>query len=186
MRSPIVAQHPPGCIDSASAEGSIGQTDSLNALKLEKLCRARRRNRHGAAAVEFALVAPLFFFLVFGMIEVGRAIMVQQVLTNASREGARFAALGTTTVKADVDKVVNDYLAGSGIPTVTPVIKESQWNSVGYTGPVTVTVSVPFGSVSWLPMPKIGFNVAGKPVTIDLKSKTLSATTVMRKEETVN
>ena len=154
-------------------------------VKLEKLSCRSRRNRHGAAAVEFALVAPLFFFLVFGMIEVGRAIMVQQIITNASREGARVAVLGTTTSKTDVDTVVNNYLAGAGIPPVVPDIKEAQWNATGYTGPVTVTVSVPFGSVSWLPMPKIGFNVAGKPVQIDLKSKELSASTVMRKEEAV-
>ena len=36
----------------------------------------------------------MFFLMVFGMIEFGRAIMVQQVLTNASREGARVAVLG--------------------------------------------------------------------------------------------
>ncbi|MGB6041722.1 MAG: TadE family protein, partial [Pirellulales bacterium] len=54
------------------------------------MCRKKRR---GVAAVEFALVAPLFVLMVMGMIEVGRAIMVQQVLTNASREGARRAVL---------------------------------------------------------------------------------------------
>ncbi len=55
-------------------------------LKVENLCRSCRRNRRGAAAVEFAIVAPVFFLLVFGMIEYGRMVMVQQVITNASRE----------------------------------------------------------------------------------------------------
>ena len=48
-----------------------------------------RKNRLAAAAVEFAVVAPVFLLLVFGMIEYGRMVMVYQILTNASREGAR-------------------------------------------------------------------------------------------------
>ncbi len=43
--------------------------------------------------VEFAIVAPIFFLLIFGMIEFGRVVMVQQLLTNASREGARLGVL---------------------------------------------------------------------------------------------
>ncbi len=56
-------------------------------LMVENFFRSCRRNRRGTAAVEFALVAPVFFLLVFGMIEYGRMVMVQQVITNASREG---------------------------------------------------------------------------------------------------
>src|SRR6266581_3486012 len=79
------------------------------ALKVEKVCRTCRRNRWGAAAVEFAVVAPVFFLMVFGMIEYGRMVMVQQVITNASREGARVGVLdGATT--ADVTTAVNNYL----------------------------------------------------------------------------
>ena len=49
----------------------------VTGVKLEKACRPCRRNRRGAAVVEFAIVAPLFFLMIFGMIEFGRAIMVQ-------------------------------------------------------------------------------------------------------------
>jgi Flp pilus assembly protein TadG len=38
---------------------------------------------------EFAVVAPVFFLMVVGFLEFGRALMVQQVLINASRVGAR-------------------------------------------------------------------------------------------------
>ena len=41
------------------------------------------KSRRGVAAVEFALVAPLFFMFVFGIIEFGWMVMVQQVITNA-------------------------------------------------------------------------------------------------------
>ena len=50
----------------------------------------RRRSR-GQALAEFALVAPIFFLLLFGIIEGGRFILYYQALNNAVREGARYA-----------------------------------------------------------------------------------------------
>lgn len=50
-----------------------------------------RRQRRGQALVEFALVAPIFFFLLFGIIEGGRFILYYETLNNATREGARYA-----------------------------------------------------------------------------------------------
>jgi hypothetical protein len=41
--------------------------------------------------VEFALVAPLFFLLLFGIIEGGRLIFYLNILNNATRDGARYA-----------------------------------------------------------------------------------------------
>jgi Flp pilus assembly protein TadG len=67
---------------------------------LYRLCRSYREQRRGAAAVEFAVVAPVFILLVLGMLEYGRMIMVQQVITNASREGARRAVLDGATVES--------------------------------------------------------------------------------------
>lgn len=54
----------------------------------------RRRDR-GAAAVEFALVVPMLLLLVFGIIDFGRMLNVKITLTQAAREGARAAAVGT-------------------------------------------------------------------------------------------
>src|SRR5882757_936386 len=76
-------------------------------LPVEKFCRTCRRNRRGAAAVEFAIVAPVFFLLVFGMVEYGRMIMVQQVITNAAREGARVGVLDGSAL-SDVTTAVNN------------------------------------------------------------------------------
>jgi hypothetical protein len=52
-----------------------------------------RTHRHpvGQAMVEFALVAPLFFLLLFGIIEAGRFIFYYETLSHATREGARYA-----------------------------------------------------------------------------------------------
>jgi Flp pilus assembly protein TadG len=43
----------------------------------------------GVAIVEAAVTLPILFIFLFGLMEVGRLISVQQALTNAAREGAR-------------------------------------------------------------------------------------------------
>src|SRR5688572_16756126 len=73
--------------------------------------KRRRAQRLGAAATEFAVVAPVFFLMVIGFLEFGRALMVQQVLVNASRVGAR-QAITTGATTAEVESAVTDYTAG--------------------------------------------------------------------------
>jgi hypothetical protein len=52
----------------------------------------RRPGRsRGQALVEFVLVAPIFFLLIFAVIEGGRFILYYETLSNATREGARYA-----------------------------------------------------------------------------------------------
>ena len=50
-----------------------------------------RHNQKGAALLEFAIILPFLLVLVFGMIEFGLIAYNKQVITNASREGARWA-----------------------------------------------------------------------------------------------
>jgi Flp pilus assembly protein TadG len=54
--------------------------------------RERTGEERGAAAVEFAIIAPLLFMLVFGIIEFGLAWSQKNVYVGAAREGARYAA----------------------------------------------------------------------------------------------
>ena len=110
--------------------------------------RASRAKRRGIAAVEFALVVPFFILLVFGIIEIGRAIMVNQILTNAAREGARQAILEGSSA-SEVETLVAAYLAGSSISgsnvTISPTPDTAQWRD-----PITVSVSVPINNVAWM------------------------------------
>lgn len=138
-------------------------------VKLEKVCRLCRKDRQGAAVVEFAVVAPVLILLIFGMVEFGRMVMVQQVLTNAAREGARVGVLDDSTV-TDVQTTVNNYLTGGGVKGATVTVSPNPLSSAGYGAPVTVTVTVPFSQVSWLPSPMF------------LKTTTMSASTAMRRE----
>lgn len=119
--------------------------------------------------MEFAVVAPVFFLLVFGMIEYGRMVMVQQVITNASREGARVAVLDGSTA-ADVSTAAEGLLSGASISGANISVTPNPPSSAVYGAPVTVAVSVSFNQVSWLPTPMF------------LGGHTLSATTVMRRE----
>lgn len=127
--------------------------------------------RRGAAVVEFAVVAPVFVLLILGIIEVGRALMVQQIITNASREGARRAIVEGVTAD-DVKTIVNDYLAATTVSSgVTVDISPSTIGSkIGFGDPISVTVRVPYDAVSWLP---------GRWI---LAGKQLTATSIMRAE----
>jgi Flp pilus assembly protein TadG len=54
-----------------------------------------RRREEGASAVEMALLAPLLFMLLFGIIGFGLAFLQVQSIRTAVREGGRAAAVGS-------------------------------------------------------------------------------------------
>ena len=54
-----------------------------------KLFRRFRHNRRGSAMVEFALVAPIFFALLFAIIEVAMVFYASQVLETVTQDTAR-------------------------------------------------------------------------------------------------
>lgn len=61
----------------------------------------------GATAIEFALLAPVFLLLLFGIVEVGRLVWVKQVLTETAYSAARCAATGSPCkTVADVQSYV--------------------------------------------------------------------------------
>lgn len=56
--------------------------------------RRFRRSGAGSAAVEFALVAPLFFALLFAIIETGMVFFANQVLETVTQDSARIIQTG--------------------------------------------------------------------------------------------
>jgi Flp pilus assembly protein TadG len=124
--------------------------------------------RRGAAATEFAIVAPIFFLMIIGFLEFGRALMVQQVLINASRVGARQAITTSATASA-VETAVKDYAAGVAVPGVDVTITPNPSTAPPGTA-INVTTSVDFNEVSWMASPWF------------LGGKTLRASSEMRKE----
>jgi Flp pilus assembly protein TadG len=81
---------------------------------------ARRRSslprRRGAAAVEAALVLPVVIMFLFGILEYGRYLMMMQIVTNAAREGARYAVEHTSAV------VINGVTYGNADADVTTAV----------------------------------------------------------------
>lgn len=149
---------------------TLSASPSDHRVRRNHLKHQARSRRRGAAAVEFAVVAPLLFLMVFGMIEYGRMVMVQQLLTNASREGARVAILQSSE-NSDVEAAVIDKIGGI-IPVTTSdiAITPNPVSSAVSGQTISVEVSINFSQVSWLPSP------------LFLGATQLSASTSMRKE----
>jgi Flp pilus assembly protein TadG len=131
------------------------------------------RPRRAAAVVEFAVVAPLLFALVLGIIEFGRAMMVLELLNNAARAGCRAGVLSGSS-NTDVNSAITTALTGSGVnsPSTTIDVNGSQADvSTAQTGDtISVTVSVGADAVTWLPVPQF------------LGGKTLTGIVAMRRE----
>ncbi len=70
--------------------------------------------------VEFALVAPFFFILLFGVMEMGRLVWTNHELANGTREAARLVMVrgsewnktGTAATPADVKQRIIDTTTG--------------------------------------------------------------------------
>src|SRR5580704_3620597 len=59
-----------------------------------RLMRRFQRNRRGSAAIEFMLIAPLFFGLLFAIIETAIMFFASQVLETITQEAARMVMTG--------------------------------------------------------------------------------------------
>ena len=64
------------------------------------ILRRFRRNRRGSAAVEFALIAPVFFGLLFAIIEVAMVFFASQLLETATQDSARMIMTGQAQMAA--------------------------------------------------------------------------------------
>lgn len=129
--------------------------------------------RRAAAAVEFAMVSPLLFLLIFGAIDCGRAMMGLDLMANSSRTGARVGALPGSS-NDDITAAVNSQLSNGSISgaTVTVTVNGQSYDaSTAQKGDqVQVDVSVPSDNISWLPS------------SMFFGGKTLTRSTVMRRE----
>jgi Flp pilus assembly protein TadG len=143
----------------------------------------------GVTTVEGAVILIMFFILLLGVIEAGRFLSTRQVLTNAAREGARFAVAPTsgtnnlpneTEIKAKVQIFLDAaHVTGATIsttcPTGAPEACTSNSASMSVTtGLVTtqytmVTVSKPYSVIT-------------APGFFNAINITLTGTAMMRRE----
>jgi Flp pilus assembly protein TadG len=137
----------------------------------------RSRKQRGAALVEFALVLPLLLLLVFGIIEFGLVLYDKTVITNASREAARYGIVWAPTkpTVSEIQAVAANYCSTYLISLGSNSNGCPAPNVTGAGGPfgqpLTVTVSYPFASLA-----------LGKMISPFTGTLTLSATTTMNNE----
>lgn len=153
--------------------------------------RNPRQRRRGATIVEFALVVPILMVTVLGIIEFGWMAKNQLQLANAVRDGARDAAIGSSTTLIS-DRVKN---RASGIPgsttdlTITMTRDDgSDANGYAYTttlgnkaanGSGVVYNDAPSGALI-----KIQASIPNQPLTglPFTKNRTLQVNVIMRRE----
>lgn len=78
-------------------------------IRLRQLLR-RGRGQEGSAAVEFAIILPILLLLSLGGLDLGHMYFIDHIITNASREGARYAAKYTGTNAEPTSAQVSNYV----------------------------------------------------------------------------
>jgi Flp pilus assembly protein TadG len=120
-------------------------------------------------SVELLLIVPIVLILVFGMVEYGMILAIDQQLALASREGARVAAQGGSAAEVQAAALV---VLGAGSVANNAVVT-SQLSDVSGSQ-VSVDVAIPDASTAVPDLLAI--------IGLSLKNMTLDANAVMRRE----
>lgn len=108
--------------------------------------KGKERERAGAL-VEFAIIFPIIMLLLFGVVEFGRVMMVQNMVTSAAREGSRVAILPGGN-NAAVNTRVTNVLASAGLEPDRIVTDPEDVSTAEGNTPITITVTVDFNDYS--------------------------------------
>lgn len=109
------------------------------------------KDQTGATAVEFALIAPIFFLFIFGIIESGRAYWQTDLIRQAGYTGARCAAIEDvqcSTAEDTRDVIIARARASNYNLSPDNIIVEINTNCDGLNSMVRVTINVPFSNAA--------------------------------------
>jgi hypothetical protein len=81
-----------------------------------------REGQRSQALIEFALVSPVLLLLLFGIVDIGRAVFYYDTLNHAAREGARTAVRASSQLptNADILTTVTTQLVGASVTAPCP------------------------------------------------------------------
>src|SRR5215471_12529704 len=85
---------------------------------MRRLWAALGADQRGGAVIEFAILAPVLFTILLGIIEMGRMFYVRQALEYATEEAARYYMLNPTTDSGSVTTYLRGKMAGGMGPSV--------------------------------------------------------------------
>jgi Flp pilus assembly protein TadG len=113
----------------------------------------KRRRQRGQSLVEFAIVLPVFMFLLMGIVDFGRVVWAQNSLAAAAREAARFAIVHGSEAACPVgplptDGSVTAPAASTSCPYPSPSKQAIRDAALGFAaaGGTGIVVSVCYGS----------------------------------------
>ena len=80
------------------------------------------RAQRSQALIEFALVSPVLLLLLFGVVDIGRAVFYYDTISHAAREGARVAVRASNQLPAnnDVLNAVSGQMLGTPVSAPCP------------------------------------------------------------------
>lgn len=125
----------------------------------------QKRLRAGATAVEFALVAPVFFLFIAAAFEFGRLNIMRHTADNAAYEAARIAMVpGATAAEAitEANRILNIVGTRGATVTVNPATLGPDIDEI------TVSIDVPLDQNGWI-APKFS---SGKVIRAQSRLKT--------------
>jgi len=140
-------------------------------------------NQRGVSALEFTILAPLLFVLVFGIVEFGLLFYDKAMLTNASREGARAGIIAKSprVTISEIKQVVLNYAQSHLITFGSDTLEEDNIDvnpdpsGLSFGDDLTVTVNYQYDFLVLPNFGALGWGNLGDPIT-------LTAVTVMRME----
>lgn len=129
------------------------------------------RHQRGLTTVEFAIIGTLFFVVLFGVIEMGRALFVVNALTEATRRGARMAAVCPVGDPAPASAAVFDNGGGGSTVVYGLTTANIEIDYLDSSGNVLPNPTASFGSIHYVRAQIVGFTL---PLYIPLVMPTLS------------
>lgn len=114
---------------------------------MRKLTTRLLRREHGAAAVEFALIAPAFLLMIIGIAQLGILFMANAGLRHAVGEAARLATLYPRPTEQQIrDRLADDQFGLEQAYLSDPQITYGSSDGADY-AEITVTYTVPLDFV---------------------------------------
>jgi Flp pilus assembly protein TadG len=103
------------------------------------------RADRGGAAIEFAIVAPVLFLIVLGMVDFGRLFYVTQGLQYATQRAARYYTLNPTAETSVVTTQLTQAMVGNlGGSLNVAYTDTANCNANGNVTCTTITATCPF------------------------------------------